>query len=84
MAVHISPPRSLGTLGEPSLPNVTLSFATVRGRHYCIEACTDLALGDWLIISDDIEGTGAEITVLDPATARTASRGFYRLRVKLP
>jgi len=61
--------------------DVKLSFATVRGRRYCIEACTDLALGDWLILSDNIEGTGDPITVLD-AAARHFPHGFYRLRVK--
>jgi len=61
---------------------VTLSFATVRGRRYSLEACTDLALGDWQIISDSLEGTGEPITILDPAATRTAPRGFYRLRVK--
>jgi hypothetical protein len=74
----------LAALARTTTGDVTLSIATVRGRRYCLEACTDLALGDWLIISDNIEGTGAEITVLDPAALRTAPRGFYRLRVKYP
>jgi hypothetical protein len=64
--------------------DVALEFATVLGRIYAIECCTDLARGEWFVVQDQIAGTGQPIQIHDLAAAAREPRCFYRLRVKNP
>jgi hypothetical protein len=54
-----------------------LTFATVAGRRYSIQASAN-PHGGWLTIAQDIIGTGGIISINDPAVALAPHR-FYRL-----
>ena len=61
--------------------NVELRFASVAGRTYAVECCTDLKRGVWFTLRDNIPGTGAPIPFIDQAAASRGPQCFYRLRV---
>ncbi len=61
--------------------NVELRFASVVGRTYTVECCTDLKGGVWFTIRDNIPGTGAPIQIIDQAPTTRGPRWLYRLRI---
>ena len=58
-----------------------LSFATVAGKSYRLECSDNLAPDSWMIVQDNISGTGSPVTYTDPNGASLAKR-FYRIVVK--
>ncbi|MDF7798742.1 right-handed parallel beta-helix repeat-containing protein [Pontiellaceae bacterium B1224] len=57
----------------------TIWFPSVLDRLYTLEASTNLVLGGWYGITNQV-GSGAEIQLTDPNTNAAA---FYRVRVEL-
>jgi uncharacterized repeat protein (TIGR01451 family) len=63
-------------------PNLNLSFDTIAGRSYRIERSDTLTSNSWIIIADQVHGTGQAVVVSD-VDAASRVQGFYRL-VLLP
>lgn len=57
---------------------VSIAFDSVQGRFYRVERADDLATPAWEVVSDQIPGNGANISILD-STAVTSTSRFYRL-----
>jgi subtilisin-like proprotein convertase family protein len=60
--------------------HVTLTFPSLAGRQYRVERSTSLTLGSWMLVQENIVGTGSEIHVTDNAAAAIPS-AFYRVIV---
>jgi hypothetical protein len=76
----------LNVIGVPSFSGVTfdgidavIRFNTEVGCTYALESCDDLAGAAWIVLGNNIPGTGSPVTILDPA-AGIAPQRFYRLR----
>jgi hypothetical protein len=76
LALTVPPPGDLGLTATDG--QVTLTFSTVAGVLYDLQARDDLVSGSWLNITTNIPGTGGTVTNLD-ATATSAQQRFYRL-----
>ncbi len=63
----------------PDSAGFRLSFPSAPGQRYQVETTTDLTTGAWLLLTDVIVGTGAEMVVVDPGGAVSAR--FYRVRI---
>jgi len=61
--------------------NVQVGFATVLGKTYQLQYRNDLATGNWLVLADQIFGTGGTIQIADP-TAGSLPKRFYRLALE--
>jgi len=61
--------------------DVVLEVATVAGRTYTIECCTDLVGGKWTPISENVPGTGRTLVFSDDGARARMPRCFYRIRV---
>jgi uncharacterized repeat protein (TIGR01451 family) len=59
--------------------NLRISFDTIAGQTYRVEASSSPANPAWTIIADNLAGTGALMEVEDAAALQ--SRRFYRVRV---
>ncbi len=73
-------PASVLRLGAPSFTagNALLGLPSLAGRIYRVEYADDLAAPNhWRILADQIPGTGATITITDPAASSVARR-YYR------
>ena len=57
-----------------------LRFLSATGRVYIIEACSDLAAGDWIPIGGSVAGTGDDVAITDTAPGQFR---FYRIRAAL-
>ena len=57
--------------------DVSLSFISREGLSYDVQTSTSLAVDDWHIIGEPLDGTGSSLQFTDPIAAR--SRVFYRL-----
>jgi hypothetical protein len=66
------------SLLETAGADVRLSFPSVAGKTYRVEARTDMAAGSWVILADQVAGTGGTIQITDPGAATLAKR-FYRI-----
>jgi hypothetical protein len=51
------------------------------GKTYRLEYRDDWLLGSWLIMEDQISGTGASLQLVDPSAAGVTKR-FYRLSIE--
>lgn len=60
----------------------TITFNSVQGRVYRVDASTPL--GDWVVLQDNIQGTGGPITIEDNRNLIGVSSGFYRVVVRYP
>lgn len=60
--------------------DLVLSFSTVSGITYRVEYKNDLTTGSWLLLADQILGTGNTIQLTDPNAAPTGHR-YYRVEV---
>ncbi len=58
----------------------SLQFRSAAGKRYLVEWTTDLAVGGWTTLADDIAGTGFAVSVPDPGAG--VQRKFYRVRLK--
>jgi uncharacterized repeat protein (TIGR01451 family) len=58
--------------------DVLISFPTVSQQYYRVERADDLAGNRWLIVGEEIAGTGAIVQVTDSEGAGAPSR-FYRI-----
>jgi len=61
----------------PSGDDVLVSFLTVLGRTYRVERSDTLLDGSWIIVQDEIPGTGGTVEVTDISSAAQPRR-FYR------
>ena len=61
--------------------NVELRLASVVGRTYAVECCTDLQSGVWFTLRGNIPGTGAPIQWIDESAITRGPKCFYRVRV---
>jgi hypothetical protein len=57
-----------------------IQFSTVAGKRYRIEYTEDLSSNRWLILFDNLSGTGTSRTVVDPR-GTTLPQCFYRVVV---
>jgi len=57
-----------------------LSFPSVSGVTYRVEASDSLGPGSWTALGADLRGTGADLQAADPA-ANTRAKRFYRVEV---
>ena len=62
--------------------DIVLEFATVSGRTYAVECCTNLASGIWTVLQDRIPGNGESVVITDQGASTRLPRCFYRLRVR--
>ncbi|HVE15946.1 MAG TPA: hypothetical protein VNB29_04375, partial [Chthoniobacterales bacterium] len=60
--------------------DVLVTFPSVSGKTYLLQRTSDLAVGPWTTIQDNISGTGGNITLTDPGV--TGSPRFYRVELK--
>jgi len=58
-------------------PAGVIRFNTEPGRSYCVESCQNLASPAWLVLSNNIPGTGSPVAIADPVPAK--GQRFYRL-----
>jgi titin len=63
-----------------NLLNNMVGFLSASGIVYRVESCDDLAGGTWLLLADQIVGTGTNIFIVDQGVSATGNR-FYRLQV---
>ena len=57
--------------------DVLISLATGSNRVYRVDYATDIAVGDWTTVTNNVAGTGGIVTVADPGAALLPER-FYR------
>jgi hypothetical protein len=60
-------------------PVPQILFSTVLGRTYRVE--TAVTLGSWVVLRDDIPGTGGNILFIDNRTLSGVNSSFYRVAV---
>lgn len=73
--------RILSVTSDPG-SGAALSFASVNGKRYRIEYNDNItSLAGWLVLQDDVIGTGAEIPITDPGAVGVSQR-FYRAVLK--
>jgi len=60
-----------------------LTFGTRSGKAYQVLFAENLADGVWLVLADDVPGTGSPITIEDSNVQGEVQR-FYRVQVKEP
>ncbi len=65
---------------QPSGTNFEISFPTVVGKKYRVEYRDGLTTGTWLVLQDNIDGTGSSFSVFD-SSASSLDERFYRLVV---
>jgi hypothetical protein len=63
---------------QPGFPNEII-FRTVAGKTYRVEAAA--TLGNWLILEDNISGTGGDVSVFDYRNLSSVSSMYYRIAV---
>jgi fibronectin type 3 domain-containing protein len=63
-------------------PDIVVSFPTVAGKTYRLEASNTLAASSWITVQDHIAGTGGVVPITDSGGA-TQPRRFYRV-IALP
>lgn len=56
-----------------------VTFTTVEGQLYQVDACDDLVAGNWHPLVTDLPGTGGIVTVADP-DAEGLDQQFYRVQ----
>jgi len=66
---------SLGFVGG----NLQLGLMTVSNQFYRVEMTSDLVADAWILLTNNIRGTGGAVSVNDP-TATGQSQRFYRVR----
>ena len=59
--------------------NVTLKFSTVTNQLYLVERSDDLAAGSWTMVTSNLPGNGALVTVTNSVPLNSSKR-FYRVR----
>lgn len=59
-------------------PDIAVTFQTVIGRTYRLEASNTLATSSWITVQDNIAGTGGVAQITDSGGA-TQPRRFYRV-----
>jgi hypothetical protein len=64
----------------PSGSDVDIAFGTVFGMNYRVEYTSDLVTGTWLVLSNNIPGSGGTIQIIDPGAIGQSNR-FYRVRL---
>jgi len=60
---------------------VQVTFDSVLGETYRLEYRDDFVSGSWLLMQDQIAGTGASVQLADPSAAGVTKR-FYRLAIE--
>ena len=66
---------SLGFVGG----NLQLGFMTASNQLYRVEMTSNLVVGTWTLLTNNVRGTGGAVSVND-LTASTQSQRFYRVR----
>jgi hypothetical protein len=59
---------------------IAVRFPSAPGRRYIIERCTDLNAAHWTTFANNVEGTGGEVSITDPAPP--AGGAFYRVKIQ--
>ena len=76
--------QGLATPGTTAIrrsgPDVELSFPALPLGSYRVLYRTNLALGSWLTLSNNVPGTDGVVQVLDPGAAAGDSARFYRVQ----
>jgi subtilisin family serine protease len=62
--------------------DLLVTFSSVTNRSYRLERTDDLTSGAWTTVTNNISGTGAPLTLADPAATATNSQFFYRIRLQ--
>lgn len=60
--------------------SLRIRFTTALDKLYRLERTTDLLGNNWVVVTDNIPGTGAVIEITDPLLSATA-RQLYRVRL---
>jgi Putative Ig domain len=66
------------TVVEHSTAGLRLAFTTVNGRTYHAQYSDDLSSTSWILLGNDVAGTGGVVSLMDPAVANLERR-FYRV-----
>lgn len=70
--------RIVALTAQPLSGERSVTFTSVSGKHYDVQATDDLAAGFPETIAAAVPGTGAQVTVADPASPPSPRR-FYRV-----
>lgn len=78
--INFQPGNDLGITGIAitNATDIQLTLITGSNRLYRVDRATDLRLGDWQPLTNNVTGTGSSVTVIDPGIVTNASRRFYR------
>jgi len=68
------------TATGPSNTDWSITFSTVSNKLYRLERTDDLAVTNWVSVTNNISGTGSPLQILDPGGASQTQR-FYRVRL---
>jgi len=69
----------ISSVSSPAAGSFTVTWASVVGKTYRVQACSDLVSGSWTDVSPDIAATSATSTWTDASA--TGGRKFYRARL---
>ena len=61
--------------------DVQVSFASVLDKNYLLERSISLTPTNWLIITQNVAGTGGTIPLIDPGAATNFPARYYRVRL---
>ncbi len=82
LASLLPPPSDLAI--TPVKPDVALSFTGFSNLLYSVQSCTDPASGNWITLTNNIEGTNGMANFTDPGGATNSPSRFYRVGVQMP
>lgn len=63
--------------------SIAIEFSTVVGKRYAVQAAPAVSTSSWMDIYDDVQGTGAPVTLSVPVMTDGSIR-FLRVQVKTP
>lgn len=58
-----------------------ITFTTVLGKRYRVESTVNLAGGTWIILEDNVHGTGDEVTITDFNVGDLGPNHFYHVQI---
>jgi hypothetical protein len=61
--------------------DVQVSFASVLDKNYLLESSASFSPTNWMIITQNVAGTGGTISLADPGGATNVPSRFYRVRL---
>lgn len=78
LSIRIEATPFVLTAIERGAAGVSIKFTTISGLTYRTEYSADLAASPWLVLGNNVAGTGEVLTVNDP-NAAIVPRRFYRV-----